>query len=189
MDYRLQVDRMMRYVPWTGDREAFVRESQEYQAKVLEHATEFFRRRKYQPTGGTFAFMLNDPAPAISWSVVDWRRRPKAAYETLKVAMQPVLVCVEYPAESYGVGTRISLPLYIVNDLTRPLGGATVTWEVIVEDTSLVGGYVEAEIPRDSVVRIGKIEASLDAPGEAILRLYLSAGSVISRNAYRFRVG
>ncbi len=48
-----------------------------------------------------------------NWVNVDWRRRPKAAYETLKVAMQPVLVCVEYPDESYEVGATISLPLYV----------------------------------------------------------------------------
>ena len=49
----------------------------------------------------TFAFMLNDPAPAVSWSVVDWRRRPKMAYEALRVAMSPVLICAEYPMERY----------------------------------------------------------------------------------------
>ena len=101
LTYRLQVQRMTRYVPWRGDRALFLRESQRYQAEVLKHATELFRRRKYRPTGGTFAFMLNDPAPAVSWSVVDWRRRPKLAYEALRVAMSPVLICAEYPMERY----------------------------------------------------------------------------------------
>lgn len=188
VNYRLQVGRMMRYVPWRGNREAFVQESQEYQAKVLKHATEFFRRRKYRPTGGTFAYMLNDPAPAISWSVVDWRRRPKAAYAALKLAMRQVLVCGEYPEESYEVGARISLPLYVVNDLPRALGGATANWELRLGDDEVASGHVEAEIPGDSVVRIGEVEAVLPAAGDAELRLYLSAGSVTSGNEYRFRV-
>jgi len=189
LNYRLQVGRMMRYVPWKGDRETFVRESQVYQAKVLKHATELFRRRKYRPTGGTFAFMLNDPAPVISWSVVDWRRRPKAAYEVLKLAMQQILVCVEYPEESYDVGAEISLPLFVVNDLPRGLGKASVSWEICLEDYRVAGSRGEVEIPADSVVEIGKVMAELTAPGDATLRLHLSGGGVAVGNEYEFRVG
>ena len=99
---------------------------------MLKHATELFRRRKYRPTGGTFAFMLNDPAPAISWSVVDWRRRPKAAYQVLLTAMSPVLICAEYPEERYEVGDRLSLPLFVVNDFARELGRVSWDWELLV---------------------------------------------------------
>ena len=187
-NYRLQVGRMTRYVPWRGDGETFVKESQEYQAEVLKHATELFRRRKYRPTGGTFAFMLNDPAPAISWSVVDWRRRPKAAYEALKLAMQQVLVCVEYPEESYEVGAEISLRLFVVNDLPRWLGGASVAWELRLGDSTVTRGGGEVDIPCDSVVEIGEVRAQLTAPGEASLRLCLSAEGVAVGNGYEFRV-
>src|SRR5215213_5522650 len=45
LNYRLQPQRMLRYVPWKGDRALFARESQVYQAEVLKHATELFRRR------------------------------------------------------------------------------------------------------------------------------------------------
>jgi len=188
VNYRLQAGRMMRYVPWKGNREAFVRESQEYQAKVLKHATEFFRRRKYQPTGGTFAFMLNDPVQAISWSVVDWRRRPKAAYKTLKLAMQQVLVCVEYPEDSYEVGARISLPLYAVNDLPRALGEVTVSWDLCLGDTDVASGHVEVEIPADSVVEAGRATAILPRPGRAKLRLRLYGQGMDVGNAYDFLV-
>lgn len=188
INYRLQVERMLRYVPWRGDRQSFVRESQEYQAKVLKHATEFFRRRKYRPTGGTFAFMLNDPAPAISWSVVDWRRRPKAAFEALKSAMQQVLVCVEYPKESYEAGEKISLPLFIVNDLRQELGETVVYWSLRLENAEVASGCVRSQIPGDSVVRIGELKAGLPASGNAEIRLCLAAGDVKSRNTYRFRV-
>ena len=88
---------MERYVPWKGDRPGVRPDTQAYQAEVLKHATELFRRRKYRPTGGTFAFMLNDPAPAISWSVFDWRRRPKSAYGVSLRPWAPFLFCAEYP--------------------------------------------------------------------------------------------
>jgi beta-mannosidase len=188
LNYRLQVQRMARYVPWREDRLTFVRESQVYQAEVLKHATELFRRRKYRPTGGTFAFMLNDPAPAVSWSVVDWRRRPKIAYETLLIAMSPVLICAEYPKERYGIGERISLPLFIINDLSRELEGVGWDWELIVRGSSVARGGGATKVPKDSVVRIGEAVATPLASGPAVLRLRLSGEEGPHSNEYEFLV-
>ncbi len=187
-DYRLQVARMERYVPWKGDRLAYVRATQAYQAEVLKHATELFRRRKYRPTGGTFAFMLNDPAPAISWSVIDWRRRPKAAYGVLSAAMSPILVCAEYPDEHYAAGTTVSLPLYAVNDLGRDLGPLRWTWEISVEGESVAAGSGETKIFADSVTRLGEARLRLARAGRATLYLRLSGDGVDEANAYEFAV-
>jgi beta-mannosidase len=188
LNYRLQIQRMARYVPWRGDRTLFLRESQRYQAEVLKHATELFRRRKYGPTGGTFAFMLNDPASAVSWSVVDWRRRPKLAYETLLTAMGPVLFCAEYPKERYEVGTRISLPLFIINDLLRELDEVGWDWELLLGGSSVARGTGETRVPKDSVMRIGEAVATLPAPGPAVLRLRLLGDEGPLSNEYEFVV-
>src|SRR5918998_3715973 len=188
-NYRLQVERMRRYVPWKHDRLAYIRESQIYQARLLKHATELFRRRKYRPTGGAFAFMLNDPAPAISWSVVDWKRRPKAAYEVLAAAMSPVLICSEYPREGYVVDDVISFPLFVVNDLRRPLGRIGWTWDLYAEGATVAHGSGDTEIPADSVVRIGQARAKLPSPGHAVLRLVLlGEGEADKTNSYEFVV-
>ena len=188
-NYCLQVELMRRYVPWRHDRPTYVRESQTYQARLLRHATELFRRRKYRPTGGAFAFMLNDPAPAISWSVVDWRRRPKAAYEVLAAAMSPVLICSQYPKGSYDVDEEISLPLFVVNDLPQLLGQLGWTWELYLEGTMVARGSGEVEISADSVVRLGQARARLPAPGRAVLRLILlGKGESYKTNSYEFFV-
>lgn len=188
-NYRLQVGRMERYIPWKGDRLAYVRDTQAYQAEVLKHATELFRRRKYSPTGGTFAFMLNDPAPAISWSVVDWRGRPKAAYAVLAAAMEPVIICAEYPEKSYVVGEEISLPLFVVNDLPRALGRVDWNWELCVQGERVAHGAGEMEVPADSVVGIGRARAKLTAPGRATLQLKLSVERATNEdNSYEFLV-
>ena len=167
---------------------AYLRESQRYQAEVLKHATEPFRRRKYRPTGGTFAFMLNDPAPAVSWSVVDWRRRPKMAYQTLLDAMRPVLICAEYPKERYGVGERISLPLFIINDLSRELDGVSWDWELLLGRSSAASGGGKTRVPKDSVVRIGEAVATLPVSGPAVLRLRLFGEEGPLSNEYEFVV-
>jgi beta-mannosidase len=187
-NYRLQLGRMQRYIPWKGDRLAYVRESQAYQAEVLKHATELFRRRKYSPTGGTFAFMLNDPAPAISWSVVDWRRRPKAAYAVLAAAMKPVLICAEYPEEGYAAGTEVSLPLFVVNEFVRNLGPLQWGWEISVEGIPVARGSGETEISGDSVTRVGEARALLAEVGRATLYLRLAGDGMEETNAYEFDV-
>ena len=188
LNYRLQAKRMLHYVAWEGDRAAFARASQEYQAEVLKHATELFRLRKYRPTGGTFAFMLNDPAPSISWSVVDWRRRPKMAYEALKTVMNPVLICAEYPLERYDVDTELSLPLFVVNDLSQRLQEVCWSWELLLGDSCVARGEGASEIPEDSVVRVGEVRATLPAQGIAVLRLRLSGEDATAYNEYRLLV-
>ncbi len=186
--YRLQAGRMRRYVPWRGDRDRYVRESQVYQAEVLKHATEYFRRRKYRPTGGTFAFMLNDPAPAISWSVLDWRRRPKRAFEALRAAMSPVLICSRYPKESYPAGRELSLPLFVVNDFSKTFGTLEWAWKLDLDGAGVARGSGWAEIGADSVTRIGRAAAMLPGPGRATLSLSLRGDGVHADNAYEFFV-
>lgn len=187
--YRLQRSRMDRYVAWEGDRELYVRESQAYQAELLKHATELFRRRKYRPTGGTFVFMLNDPAPAISWSVLDWRGREKAGYAAVRRAMAPVLVCARYPRASYRAGGRLELPVYVVNDLPRPLGRVRWGWTLELNGAEVSRGEEETEVLADGVVRAGRVRASLPAEGSAALRLWLrgSEGD-LADNRYEFAV-
>ena len=187
-DYRLQWQRMLRYVPWEGNQADFVLKTQEYQAEVLKHATELFRRRKYRPTGGTFAFMLNDAAPAISWSVVDWRRRRKVAYAALKTAMNPLLICAEYPQETHEAGGEIRLPLFVVNDHERGLGELRWVWELFLGRSSVARGEGNVEVPRDCVVRIGEARATLPVPGYARLRLRLFGKDGPVCNEYAFVV-
>jgi hypothetical protein len=50
--------------------------------------------------------------------------------------MGPVLICAEYPKESYGVGERFSLPLFVVNDLSCGLGEVSWGWNYCSGDTA-----------------------------------------------------
>ena len=44
----------------------------------MRRQVEELRRLKYRPTGGFAQFLLADAHPAVSWSVLDHRRVPKA---------------------------------------------------------------------------------------------------------------
>jgi beta-mannosidase len=132
--------------------------------------------------------MLNDPAPAVSWSVVDWKHRPKAAYRVLAAAMSPVLVCAQYPGECYAAGTAFSLPLFVVNDFARDLGRLDWTWELYLDGAGVARGSGETEIPADSVTRVGEARARLPEAGRATLVLRLSGEGVDETNTYDFIV-
>jgi beta-mannosidase len=186
-NYCFQPGRMRHYVPWRGDRTLYIRETQAYQAEVLKHATELFRRRKYRPTGGAFTFMFNDSAPAITWSVVDWRRRAKLGYEALRSAMSPALLCAEYPKESYRPGELLELAVFLVNDLPQGLGRIRWDWRVELNGARITDGAGQAVIPPDTVTQLGRIRTRLPGPGRAALHLIASEERV-APNCYEFRV-
>jgi beta-mannosidase len=186
-NYCFQPERMRHYVPWRGDRAVYVRETQAYQAEVLKHATELFRRRKYRPTGGAFTFMFNDSAPAITWSVVDWRRRAKLGYEALRSAMSPALLCAEYPKESYRPGELLDLAVFLVNDFPNGLGLLTWEWWVELNGARIADGAGQAVIPPDSVTPLGRVRTRLPGPGRAALRL-IASDERVAPNGYEFRI-
>ncbi len=69
----------------------FVTNSQKYQAHVIKEYIQSFRIKKYKPMNGYFQFMFVDCWPSITWSVVDYFRKPKEGYKALQTASQPLL--------------------------------------------------------------------------------------------------
>ena len=94
---------------------------QYYQAHVLRVQIEALRRLKYRPTGGFCFASLNDSAPAISSSILDHERRPKAAYSTVAAACAPVLVVADPLPHDVQPGERIDVDVHVVSDLREPL--------------------------------------------------------------------
>ncbi|HUQ38814.1 MAG TPA: hypothetical protein VM030_01545 [Acidimicrobiales bacterium] len=146
--------------------------SQAYQAEVVRHHVETFRRLKYRPTGGFCQFALADSHPGLSWSVVDHERVPKAGYEALAAACAPVIIVADRPAPSYRHGATVELDIHIVSDLRIPLDGVRATARA-----QWPGGHREwawtGDVPADACVRIGV--ASLQAPATpGVLELHLA---------------
>jgi beta-mannosidase len=135
--------------------------TQAYQATVVRHHVETLRRLKYRPTGGFCVFLLADAQPAVSWSLLDHERRPKAAYHALAAACAPVVVVADRPAAVYRPGREVDLAVHVVNDhradldatataqLRWPGGGRSWQWE----------GHARA----DSVTKIGRVRATIPA--------------------------
>jgi beta-mannosidase len=155
----------------------FVKSSQRYQAVAVRYTTELLRRRKWHGTTGIYQFMFVDDWPAITWAVVDYYRRPKAAYDALRTAMQRVLPSLEYAPDD----PTKPIVLHVVNDLLMPLPGARVAWRIAEPGKSDVLGERTLDVPADDVIRVadlGVVNGSIDvtvtsAGGEVLGRAAL----------------
>ena len=160
------------------------RATQEYQAELIRHHVELFRRLKYRPTGGFCVFAFNDPAPVVSWSVLDHERNPKLGWDALERACTPVIVVADRPPEVVTPGERLALDIHVVSDLREPIDAAVVDVTASWSGGSSrwrFGGGVDA----DSVARVGTIV--VDVPNTlGILRfdLVMTAGDLLQTNHY-----
>lgn len=120
-------------------REAYIAASQEYQAVLCRFATQRFRLQKFERCGGALVFQLVDCFPGITWSLLDYARRPKAAYFAMREAFAPALVIADFAQDVAVVEHHVTLVerkhavrfrLFVVNDDYRLRGPASVHWEL-----------------------------------------------------------
>jgi beta-mannosidase len=121
--------------------EAFIANSQAYQANLIQYAAETYRRAKYRPITGLFHFMFVDHWPAITPAVLDVDRRPKAGYQALQTAMQPILPSIQAPPPIRLDGRRwvytdtgtLQFAFWVVNDTLAPYPNARLAWRIEAE--------------------------------------------------------
>lgn len=110
--------------------DAWRRCSQSYQAELVREQVEALRLLRNGAAGGFCVSSLNDAQDAVSSSLLDAGRHPKAAFEALRAACQPVIVVATWRGGAVGPGSHISV--HVINDLATPLSEATVeaklTW-------------------------------------------------------------
>jgi beta-mannosidase len=135
----------------------FIAASQRYQANLIRFQTEVFRRAKWTKTTGLYQFMFVDDWPSITWSVVDYYRRPKLAYASLRDSMQRLLPSIEYDLHKADAPVAI----WVVNDHLQPVPKASVKWKL----TDPKGGgkpVVQSrvvDIPADGVIKVTDLAA------------------------------
>lgn len=183
--HNLQPSILDRYVPREGHSyESWKAATQAYQAELLRHHVETLRRLKYRPTGGFCQFLLADGHPAISWSVLDHERRPKAGHAALAEACRPVIVVADRLPESVRPGDALALDVHVVSDRRLDLTGtvdAELRWCDGAHHWSFAG-----DVPADSCVLVGTVQVEVpDAEGELVLALRGRVGDDAVVNEYR----
>lgn len=158
--------------------------TQFYQAHVLKVQIETLRRLKYRPAGGFCFSSLADTSPAISSSVLDHLRVPKAAFEAVRDACAPVLVVADQPPTWVYPDDKLRLNVHLVNDLQEGIEFAVV--DVVAawasgEQRWRFGGSVDA----DDVVKVGRVELKVpESLGPLTFELQMTAGDLSSSNQY-----
>ena len=160
-----------RYVPPEefATYEEWKAETQAYQARVIRYHIETLRRLKYRPTGGFALFCFADSSPAVTWSVLDHERRPKAGFEALRDACRPVVVVADRPPEHVHPGERLALDLHAVNDTTISYGDIIVTAHLSYGTERRHVWSWQGDLPPDSCVRVGTIDIEVPDIDEPLI--------------------
>ena len=96
--HNLQLEKLSHYLEDMGRLEDwdlcdYVRFSQLMQAEAYKSAIEHFRRNPL--CGGCLFWQVNEPWPAVCWSVVDYYLEPKIAYFSVKEAFRNLVLSIE----------------------------------------------------------------------------------------------
>jgi beta-mannosidase len=176
-----QLEKMQRYVAPLDPHglEQLIEASQRAQACALQVAIEHHRRRKYR-TSGTVVWQFSDPWPAISWSIVDYYRQPKLAYERLKSLYHPLLISVEFPLRPYRRGDLFHARVWAINDLQTAVPGCTL--DVLLDGTPVFSSAVS--LPADSCQKVGLVEQTIERDAETLEAILLRGEEVIATNRY-----
>ena len=140
--------------------------SQRAQAHALQIAIEHYRRARARGGGGVLIWQLNEPWPAISWSLVDYHRRQKAAYTVVRRSMNPVLVSLEYPLRRYQSGDELPIGIWVINDLPADLAGCELEIVLWTGPAQAAARHVvNVDIQPASVREIGRLTWAIP-PGD-----------------------
>jgi beta-mannosidase len=94
--------------------------------------------------------MFVDDWPSVTWSVVDYYRRPKRGYTTLSESMQPTLPSIEYAIDN----PSAPITLWVVNDRFEAFPGARLKWTFGGREQSQT-----VDVPADGVIKVAAIGA------------------------------
>lgn len=189
---------------------AWQRASQAYQADLVKLQVEALRKLKYRPGGGFAVFCLNDAQEAVTWSLLDHQRVPKAGWHALVAACAEVLVSADWPAPQYRTGQHLDLAVHVVNDLRSPLVEARLEavlrwpgggrrWEFegrAAADSCVLCGRLQVDLPSMEALAAGQPPGRPDGDGSAAtdewpltleLSLSWSGGGPVA-NSYRSKI-
>lgn len=161
----------------------FIRNTQEYQAKLVKLAAESYRMQKFKPVAAIFQFMFNEEWPSVNWGIVDYLRVPKPGYYALQTAYQPLLVM----AAMDSIQNPRSARIFIINDLHQDFSLLNFSLEIsqtgkLIKSESLKTSIGINEVKMLQMIGFGELKA-----GEYDLVLMLKDvnDKVMSYNCYK----
>ncbi|MGD0612859.1 MAG: sugar-binding domain-containing protein [Anaerolineales bacterium] len=166
----------------------FIDNSQFYQSTLIQAGTEAYRLKKMDKVTGIFQFDFTDPWPAVTWSVLDYWRRPKPSYDALRRAMQPVLPCFQLPFE-IEAGKALPSTFQAVNDLLTAFPHTRCEWRMENINGYIASATFTIDIPANGVSSQVQVTLPSLPAGKIRLLVTLSTpqGKGIGENLYELR--
>jgi beta-mannosidase len=170
--------------------DSFVKASQRAQAHGLQIAIEHYRRRKAGGCGGMALWQFNEPWPAISWSILDFYRQPKPAYQAVKRLYSPILISADYGLRWFRPGDSFECAIWLINDTSQSYAGCELI--VVLADgqgQSLQESTSTLDLPGDSAEIAARVEWQLPAAtGWLLCCKLVHCGQTLSINEYDLTV-
>ncbi|WP_299494603.1 sugar-binding domain-containing protein [uncultured Shewanella sp.] len=155
----------------------FVQHSQAYQARSIKYASESLRLRRKKDIAAIYQFMFVDSWPSITWSVLDYKRRPKKGFDTLKQAYQILLPVVEALPNNH----HPLLVVALVNDSRIRYHNASLWLVDETSDTVLI--QVNVDIKPNDLTRINLPVSRFNMENFSLI-VKDPSGKVLSINEY-----
>ncbi|MFH0803121.1 MAG: sugar-binding domain-containing protein [bacterium] len=179
------------------DIDDYIETTQKYQYDYNKYVTEYFRRTKYQPTAGLYGFMFKECWPSVTWGIVDYKNRPKMAFEAMKNSLSPTLASIEWHKTNFKPGETVKAPIWLVNDLPA-LKDSNLKWKVYEagdeKKKPILSGELSPEVPADSSTMAQTVEFKIPKGARKGQKWILdvswndAGGKKLSHNAYQFGV-
>lgn len=177
-------------VPMGNTPTEFIRNTQNYQAKLIKLAAESYRRQRYNPVNSIFQFMFVEDWPSMNWGVVDYWRTPKSGYYALKQAYQPVLPSIAWEKEQFTQNEPAQFKLWVINDLFKAFPKARLSYSLRNTKTLLETQTITIDIAADSGQLIKPLEWQHLPVGhyEIIAKVEDSSGNPLGINTHEFDI-
>jgi hypothetical protein len=168
--------------------EDFIANSQAYQAQLIQYATECYRRAGSGKVTGLFQFDFTDPWPAITWSVLDYWRAHKPAFDALRRSMQPVLPSFLLP-ELIGAGKAVLTTFCVINDMLSAYSASVCEWHLEGPLGDIASAEFPIDIPANSVSPGIKLTLPSMRAGKYRLSVTIHQGNqVLGENLYELLI-
>lgn len=158
--------------------EAWVAESQRFQAFGVRMMTEAFRRDDRMITNALHLFIDAFPSGWMK-TVMDCRRNPKPAYFAYRNALEPIMLSLRTDRFTYYEGERVAVEAHICND-THKSGAARLRFELYKDGGLVLSGEDSAEITENGAAY--SASAVFTAPDTDDRTKYVLRGILLSES-------
>ncbi|MFC2037473.1 hypothetical protein ACFLYD_05840, partial [Chloroflexota bacterium] len=121
-----------------------------------------------------------------SWSLLDYYRKPKPAYEVVRRLFEPLLISIDCAPQRFQAGDEIRPEVWIINDRAEPIPGCqvkVVLWNGTGQPVEHL--ILAVDVAADSAAVVGRRCWTLPEGGGWRLTGRLTQGSrVLASNAY-----